>query len=277
MSKDLDLEEIRRRQRELVEMKKVQQGQVEAPHVDLEAEKIVPKTAKEKRKNFWYHYKWATIITVVAVIFVTYLMVDLFTKPKYDLTVIGMSTYQFAIDKEAQAKSFQPFATDYDGNGEVSVTVDAIDMYDTTNTYATYNPQLVQASSVKMVGALQTFEGFIFVLDQYTYDRIITNSDGSKAEDVFLDLSQYTASNSAFQGDKLYLKGTKLAESWGLKEVPDDLFLCLRDYTTYEKQKEKIQKQYEYEKSVFEKLIQSVLAEPAQTDSSSAAADGSSN
>lgn len=273
MSKDLDLEEIRRRQRELVEMKKVQQGQTEAPQVDLEAEKIVPHTAKEKRKNFWYHYKWATIAAVLIVIFVTYLMVDLFTKPKYDLTVIGMSTYQYGVDKDVQAKTFESFASDYDGNGEVNVMVNSIEMYDTTNSSAVYNPQLVQASTVKMIGALQTFEGFIFILDQYTYDRIVTESDGTKAEGVFLDLSQYTAQNSAFQGDKLYLKGTKLAEAWGFKEVPDDLFLCLRDYSKYEKPKEKVQKQYEYEKTVFEKLIQSVLAEPAEV-SSDMASDG---
>lgn len=264
MSKDLDLEEIRRRQRQLVEMKKVKQGQIEAPYVDLEAEKIVPKTAKEKRKNFWYHYKWVTIVTVVALIFVTYLMVDLLTKPKYDLTVLGISTYQYGINKDAQAKTFEGFASDYDGNGEINVMVNSIEMFDTTNSSATYNPQLVQAASVKMIGALQSFEGFIFVLDQYSYDRIITNGDGSKAEGVFLDLSQYTAQNSAFQGDKLYLKGTRLAETWGLKEVPDDLFLCLRDYSSYQKPKEKIQKQFQYEKSVFEKLVQSVLAEPAQ-------------
>ena len=58
MAKDhLDLEEIKRRQQQLVEMKKVKQGQIEAPQVDLEAEKIVPHTVKEKRQNFWYHYK----------------------------------------------------------------------------------------------------------------------------------------------------------------------------------------------------------------------------
>ena len=54
MAKDhLDLEEIKRRQQQLVEMKKVKQGQIEAPQVDLEAEKIVPHTVKEKQQNFW--------------------------------------------------------------------------------------------------------------------------------------------------------------------------------------------------------------------------------
>ena len=53
MAKDhLDLEEIKRRQQQLVEMKKVKQGQIEAPQVDLEAEKIVPHTVKEKQQNF---------------------------------------------------------------------------------------------------------------------------------------------------------------------------------------------------------------------------------
>ncbi len=270
MGKDLDLNEIRRRQQQLVEMKKVKQGQIDAPQVDLEAEKLVPKTMSEKRKNFWYHYKWVTIVSVLAVIVVTYLMVDLFSKPKYDLTIIGMNTYQAAISQEAQENTFKPFATDYDGNGEVNVDVLPIETYDTTNTSSGvyYNPQLVQVSAVKMMGTMQAFDGFIFILDQYTYDRIVTNSDGTKETGVFHDLSAYAAQNKAFQGDKLYLKDTNLAKDWGLKEIPDDLFICFRDYSKYGQVKENIQKQYEYEKVVFDKLVQSVLAQSADTTAS---------
>lgn len=53
MAKDhLDLEEIKRRQQQLVEMKKVKQGQIEAPQVDLEAEKIVPAYRQGKAAEF---------------------------------------------------------------------------------------------------------------------------------------------------------------------------------------------------------------------------------
>ena len=75
-------------------------------------------------------------------------------------------------------------------------------------------------------------------MDESTYESLITDSETGEKADIFLDLSQYSGQNAAFQGDKLYLKDTQLAKDWGFKEVPDDLFLCLRDFDKYDAGKE---------------------------------------
>ena len=277
MAKDhLDLEEIKRRQQQLVEMKKVKQGQIEAPQVDLEAEKIVPHTVKEKQQNFWYHYKWVTIGSILGAALLIFFIVDMATKDKYDITIMAFNQYQGYLSTAVQEKTFEQFAADTDGNGEVNVLVNGAQTYPSgsTSSGAVVNPQMAQVASTKLFAGMQTFEGFIFLMDESTYDSLITDSETGKKADIFLDLSQYSGKNAAFQGDKLYLKDTQLAKDWGFKEVPDDLFLCLRDFDKYDAGKEtnrvkKLRAQYAQEKEVFDKIIESVLKNPAPAENTS--------
>ena len=277
MAKDhLDLEEIKRRQQQLVEMKKVQQGQIEAPSVDLEAEKIVPHTVKEKQQNFWYHYKWVTIGSILGAALLIFFIVDMVTKDKYDITIMAFNQYQGYLSTDIQEKTFEQFASDTDGNGEVNVLVNAAQTYPSGSVASNVaiDPQMAQVASTKLFAGMQTFEGFIFLMDEGTYDSLVTDSETGEKADVFLDLSQYSEKNAAFRGDKLYLKGTQLAKDWGFKEVPDDLFLCLRDFDKYNAEKEtnrvkKLRTQYVQEKEVFNKIIESVLNQSAPTESTS--------
>lgn len=267
----LDLEEVKRRQQQLVEMKKIKQGQIEAPQVDLEAEKIVPHTAKEKRQNFWYHYKWVTIGSILGAALLIFFIVDMATKEKYDLTIMAFNQYQGYLNTKVQAETFEQFSSDIDGNGEVNVLLNGVQTYNGETASGTVvNPQLAQTASTKLFAGMQTFEGFIFLMDEGTYDSIVTDAETGEKADIFLDLSQYSEQNSAFQGDKLYLKDTQLAKDWGFKEVPEDLFLCLRDFNKYQTGKEsnrvkKLREQYAQEKDVFDKIIESVLKTPADS------------
>ncbi len=273
----LDLEEVKRRQQQLVEMKKIKQGQIEAPQVDLEAEKIVPHTAKEKRQNFWYHYKWVTIGSILGAALLIFFIVDMATKEKYDLTIMAFNQYQGYLNTEVQAKTFEQFSSDIDGNGEVNVLLNGVQTYNGETASGTMvNPQLAQTASTKLFAGMQTFEGFIFLMDEGTYNSIVTDAETGEKADIFLDLSQYSEQNAAFQGDKLYLKDTQLAKDWGFKEVPEDLFLCLRDFDKYQTGKEsnrvkKLREQYAQEKEVFDKIVESVLKTPADSSVSSSA------
>ena len=152
MAKDhLDLEEIKRRQQQLVEMKKVKQGQIEAPQVDLEAEKIVPHTVKEKQQNFWYHYKWVTIGSILGAALLIFFIADMATKDKYDITIMAFNQYQGYLDTDIQAKTFEQFADDTDENGEVNVLINGAQTYSSggTSSGVTINPQVAQEARTK--------------------------------------------------------------------------------------------------------------------------------
>ena len=218
MAKDhLDLEEIKRRQQQLVEMKKVKQGQIEAPQVDLEAEKIVPHTVKEKQQNFWYHYKWVTIGSILGAALLIFFIADMATKDKYDITIMAFNQYQGYLDTDIQAKTFEQFADDTDENGEVNVLINGAQTYSSggTSSGVTINPQVAQVASTKLFAGMQTFEGFIFLMDGSTYESLITDSETGEKADIFLDLSQYSGQNAAFQGDKF--KGYTAGKGLGIQ------------------------------------------------------------
>ena len=221
----------------------------------------------------WWGRRIGSILGAALLIF---FIVDMATKDKYDITIMAFNQYQEYLSTAVQEKTFEQFAADTDGNGEVNVLVNGAQTYPSgsTSSGAVVNPQMAQVASTKLFAGMQTFEGFIFLMDESTYDSLITDSETGKKADIFLDLSQYSGKSAAFQGDKLYLKDTQLAKDWGFKEVPDDLFLCLRDFDKYDAGKEtnrvkKLRAQYAQEKEVFDKIIESVLKNPAPAENTS--------
>ncbi|MBP0989877.1 MAG: hypothetical protein J5874_01680, partial [Oscillospiraceae bacterium] len=46
---------------------------------------IQPKTFKEKWENYWYHYKFRTIVGIFVAVAAILLIKDIFFKPKYDI------------------------------------------------------------------------------------------------------------------------------------------------------------------------------------------------
>ena len=61
-----------RTQHDLIELKKMQQGQIPIPHNSIDAN-VAPESFKKKNENFWFYHKfqvWA-IILVAAILAIT--------------------------------------------------------------------------------------------------------------------------------------------------------------------------------------------------------------
>lgn len=121
-------------QRDLIELKKMQAGEIE-PGPKPSEEAIVPKTVKEKVANFFYHYKFVvmlgTFLSVVAVI----LIVNLVTRVDYDSKIVVFSynpSYSYFNSKIAEY--FETVYPDVNENGKVDIaTIDcSVDPKDTS-------------------------------------------------------------------------------------------------------------------------------------------------
>ena len=51
------LEAQRKARQDFLDLKKMQSGEITPPPKPSE-EAVLPKTGKDKAKNFWFHYKW---------------------------------------------------------------------------------------------------------------------------------------------------------------------------------------------------------------------------
>ncbi len=112
----------RKAREDFLELKKMQSGEVDA-NADT-PEKIVPVTFEEKRKNFWYHYKWHTIVSVFAIITLTVLIVQTINRVNYDMQVVYF-TYTPVLDNQTAeiGDYLEKLSKDINGDGEVNIQV----------------------------------------------------------------------------------------------------------------------------------------------------------
>ena len=117
------LEEQRRARREFLELKKMQNGEMDAPPKPSEVA-IVPKTPKEKWDNFWFQYKWYVIAITAITVVLAVLITQCATRTKYDLEVVYF-TYTAALDEQTNAVAdyIASYTEDINGDGEVHVQV----------------------------------------------------------------------------------------------------------------------------------------------------------
>ena len=81
--------------------------------------------AVNKLQNFWYHNKWTVIVAAFFAVVLIICSVQMFTKEKYDLTVVyGGTVHMTAEEREAFLDCVQGMMSeDYDGNGKKSVAL----------------------------------------------------------------------------------------------------------------------------------------------------------
>ncbi len=116
------------RQEEL-RLKKIKQGIIEDTSNDeyLAEKKLkeeTPVTLSQKVSNFWFHYKWATIGTVLAVVAVVSLTIQALTTTKYDTTVLLCTHAFYSEDAIGDiSDKLANYVPDINGNGKIDVGV----------------------------------------------------------------------------------------------------------------------------------------------------------
>ena len=87
--------------------------------------KVRPKGFKEWVENYWYHYKWPTIIVCVLALSLTVSIAQCTARPSYDYNVV--IAFQSVELAPAQITAFETelskYGTDQNGDGQVLVRV----------------------------------------------------------------------------------------------------------------------------------------------------------
>lgn len=169
------LEEQRRAQREFLELKKMQHGEMEAPPKPSEVA-ILPKTPKEKAANFWFQYKWHTIAAVLITVVLAVLITQCATRTKYDLEVVYF-TYTPVMDTQTEkvADYLEKYAADIDGNGEINVQVVNCSF---SNKSSDSQYRYTMLSKVQAMLAADE-KALLFITDKDSYGYLNNISEGS--------------------------------------------------------------------------------------------------
>ncbi len=221
-----ELDRWEQAKRDAVLMKKVKQGIIKGQVIPTE-EELVPKTPREKLANFWYHYKWAVLGTALGLFIFGFLIVDLVTKEKSDITVQIATVQGASVLRNDLEALFAPYTSDIDGDGKQQVQAAALDlMEDPQQDARRYNTLEVQ-----LTVTLTSQTPAIYLLDDATYRRLTYyEMAGQEPQTVerFVYLEELFPDNPYVRGDRYYLAGSPLEEKIGWSELPEDFALVIK-------------------------------------------------
>lgn len=184
-------------------------------------------TFKQKIENYWYHYKWHTIITVFFIITGLVCLVQCSTKEKPDDKAL-LYVNQNLLDNAANRLSEElgRYIDDYNQNGEVLYRVNNVSYNGSNLAGVNYSV----ANSEKLLSALATAEYVLFIVDEHGFDYL---SDSST--EVF-ERYEFCPDKD---GRAWNWKGSSLQKRLQDSGLPENLYFCIRktDGTMVEKNK----------------------------------------
>ena len=210
-------QELRQKEmKELIELKKMRQaaqegkGLPDGEGLQFEKEEVlVPKTFKQKWKNYWYHYKGTTWLTVFISVLVVWFIHDMFFSPKPDLS-IGIATYTgVSYFTEDISEDLGAYAGDYNEDGQVLIS--ASESY-----FNMEDAEMVSAYYQKFIAEISGGSELVFIVDDFTYDIILDNTEG---ESMFIDFGELYPDVDYIEGDKIDITEHPLGTLWHLKSL----------------------------------------------------------
>ena len=229
------IDEQRRARNEFIKLKQMQKGEISA---ESKSEEIVPITFKEKIQNYWYHFKWHTIVSVLMSAFLIVSVSQCVNKEKIDMIVV-MFAYSMVTDSQtAQAEEYiEQYATDVDDDGNVNVRV-----VNCTFNYKSNNKQYAMSILQKVQTMIATEpKAILYIVDE-------------KAEKYINTITE----NGVFESETKLLNEEFYSKCGGTEEyetLPEDLRIAYRKIsgTTMEKN-ELAKKVHSAAKEVYKKI-----------------------
>ena len=191
-------------------------------------------------ENFWYHYKWPTLIIAFFVLFFLIAFAQMGAKPKYDahLLYVGptyldgevVADILASVDRAAdQAYDITENPADYSGDGMLNCDFNKI-VYVPTMTAEEYKENDIYFNGVENLNARGQFDNLIMIgeyvvlmIEQSLYDETVTTGAFCKLS----DLLGYVPEN-AYDECGILLADLPICAENGFRQLPDNTVVCCR-------------------------------------------------
>ena len=213
--------------------------------------------------NYWYHYKWVTIIVAFFVIVTVICTVQMCSKPRNDLVIVyaGRNTLS-AEEQNNVTKVFEAIAPrDFDGNGENNIAINAFAVLSEeqveeqrAQTDVDGKPLYIDNShNAKQFDTysnyIMTGESSVLFLDPWLYESLVSAGRLKSLEETLGYVPE-----SAYGDYGVRLGDTALYESYSvMRLLPEDTVICLlQPYVAGNSSKKEY---YSREMEMFESLV----------------------
>ena len=206
---------------EKLELLKLKQGVISEEDIPSEVKAERHYTVWERVSNFFYHNKMYIIIGTAIFLIMAFLVYDLVTRVKPDVTVMIIAkddSFQFYTENIELV--LERYCEDYNGDGKVDVRVfyaPAVMGESQTDLYTR------QADQTKLVAEFQSGDTVIIIADMEACEEI------GATEGVFSDLSEVFPDDENVTELGYMLNGTNLAEDMEYSALSEELFAAFRE------------------------------------------------
>ena len=185
---------------------------------------------KEKLANFWYYYKWHTLIVIFFVSVLTVCAVQLFTREVADIKILyaGPTIISESKNEEIQTALNDFLSSEKNESAELFglIIMDDKQLKDAYD--KGYNPYFLNEKVIEDNKNTLTFQSMageylIFLVDESCYDSLYTNN-------VFIKLDDCGITKGIRKDEcSIYLKSTDFAKFYTCFDIfPDSTLLCIK-------------------------------------------------
>ena len=236
----------------------------------MQEEKIRQQAPERAFENFWYHYKWPTLIIAFFALFFLIAIAQMSSKPKYDAHLLYAGpTYLDgevvaeilqSVEKAAdQAYDITDNPADYSGDGMLNCDFNKI-VYVPTLTAEEYKENDIYFNGVENLSARGQFDNLIMIgeyvvlmIDKSLYDETVGTGAFCKLSDI-LD----TVPENAYDECGILLADLPICVENGFRQLPDDTVLCCRGKSYVNNFNKRVQEDSLYEAQV--ELFRQIVA-----------------
>ena len=228
-------------------------------------------SAREWIENFWYHYKWQSLIALFLVFTITVCSLQMCQKESYDVHIMYVGGHE--IDRKGSTGGTPEYQTitssltrvcrDFDENGTISVNF--YDLFLLTDEEISnlkldagyeINYSLLNENEEIFAQNISISDYYVCFLSRAVYDEY-RNINGV---DVFAPLAPYVNEGTAvefYTDSAIYLSSTGFKLMPGIKNLPDDTVICLRKISLLSSHfnGSKNEKMYKQAEEVIEEII----------------------
>lgn len=193
-----------------------------SPQLDTEE---LTSSLRSRLSNFWYFYKWQTILFTIIIIGVIAALTQMSgnTEPDVAVMYVGPS-YLTVKNKEDMAVAAQSYMTDYNGDGEKSfhlLDISVVALSDGVNVY-TY--QANAEAQRRFTTEVTAGDSLIYILEESFYRKLIELNAIAKLSDV-LDADMIPEGSEEYG---VQLKELDFFKQSVFSAFPGDAYICIR-------------------------------------------------
>ena len=215
--------------------------------------------------NFWYHYKWHSIIALFLVFAIVICSFQMCSKTSYDAFAVYAGPKEISHRTENGEVEYMKFnssllqvARDSNSDGETNVSLLDLFMLSSKeieeaekDDETEVNYKLITNNNTTFNNIISKSDYYLFFLSSSLYTEFQYKFEGTR---YFESLESYSSlgNHEYFDSSAIYLKSTAFSALPGFSSLPDDTVICIRIRGYLESGNEKLQNEA---KLMLEKIL----------------------